>query len=105
VASFTVFLGQFGYTIHYGVKHVDESSWYILAASLAISISGTFYLMRRGYIKALLYFKVPQLKSPKEYTVELLELLADIPSAVLTLFNILLLKNVFKTLDFRYDAT
>jgi hypothetical protein len=59
--------------------------------------------MRRGYLKALRYFKVPQLKSPKEYTVELLELIADLPSVVLTLLNFLLLKNAFKTFDFEYS--
>jgi hypothetical protein len=103
VASFTVFLGQFGYLIYYGISHTDETNRYILAASLAISIPGIIYLMRRGYLKALRYYKVPQLKSPKEYIVELLELFADIPSILLTVVNILLLKNIGKTFDFEYS--
>lgn len=69
---------------------------------MAISIPGIIYLMRRGYLRALKSFKVPQLKSPVEFIVELFELLADLPSIPLTLLNVLLLKNAFKTFDFDY---
>ena len=74
-----------------------------MVISFAISIPGIIYLMRRGYLKALSSIKVPQLKSPIEYIVELLQLILDIPSIILTVLNVLLLKNSFKTFDFEYD--
>lgn len=59
---------------------------------MAISIPGIIYLMRRGYLNALKFMKVPQLKSPKEFVTELVKLLGDIPNIVLAVLNILLIK-------------
>lgn len=56
--------------------------------------------MRRGYLKALAYLKVPQLKSPKEFIGKLLELLGDIPNIILAIVNVLLVKEMLRTFDF-----
>lgn len=103
--GFYLFAVQFYYPMRWYWQHDHDTDYRFKIVGLVISTGGFLFLMRRGYSQSLKYLNIPQLKSPKEHLTALATLIADVPSVLLGIINILLISHSCLTFKYEYSAS
>lgn len=98
VGVVAIFCAQF-YCL-YTLLSISHFHWGVQLALTFIAFQGVLALMRHGYLTMIKKFSPTKLKSPLEHLVQIRNMFIDIIGIVLTVFNTMLIINIFNTFNY-----